>query len=72
MFHCPDDLVISGIKGRGGTPSRQALGRDFLSTLKAVKGHMGRSGMKEELEGVVEFVYEKLREMGFEGLRFGE
>ncbi|KAI4088732.1 MAG: hypothetical protein LQ344_005888 [Seirophora lacunosa] len=73
VFYCPDDLVISGIKGRGGTSSRQTLGRDFLSTLKAVKGHMERSGMKrEELEGVVEFVYEKLREMGFEGLRFGE
>ncbi|KAL9010987.1 MAG: hypothetical protein Q9173_004135 [Seirophora scorigena] len=73
VFRCPDDLVISGITGRGRTLSRQALGRDFLGTLKAVKGHMERSGVRrEELEGVVEFVYEKLREMGFEGFRFGE
>ncbi|KAL8650464.1 MAG: hypothetical protein Q9210_003805 [Variospora velana] len=67
LFYCPTDMKMPAIKGRGGTSSQEALGKDFLATLKAVTGYMERTGVKrEELEGVVDFVLENLRELGFE------
>lgn len=65
-------MKMPAIKGRGGTSSREALGKDFLATLKAVTEYMERSEVKrEELEGAVDFVFEKLRELGFEVWRGG-
>ncbi|KAL8989685.1 MAG: hypothetical protein Q9177_001477 [Variospora cf. flavescens] len=72
LFNCPTDMKMLAIKGRGGTSSREALGKDFLATLKAVTGYMERSEVKrEELEGAVDFVFEKLKELGFEVWRGG-